>query len=387
FERDTFPENWAGTQNNLGNAYGDRIHGDRAENIERSIAAYELALQVHTREAFPENWARTQNNLGNAYSVRIRGDRAENIEQAIAAYELALQIYTRDAYPEDWARSTQNLGTAYRDRIYAEPTANLQAAIDRYQQVAQIFTREAFPLSWAENQGNLAAALMKRAALTETPQDLDQAIALLQDALQVSAPGSPDFIDSQYRLGTALSRRFEHSQASSDLQQALAAYKTALNTINSEHYNRAKIWQALPTTQSILGSRLVREGEWQQGLQLLINSVRLLRDGDDDDAYANALYQTGRAHEILPDWDNARLYYRDALRLYIHLQDQSGMAKSRHGLGSVLASQGYFQKGMVELEQARDLYQQLSWPERVAEVEQVYRAAQRAEQQIQEVTV
>ncbi len=277
------------------------------------------------------------------------------------------------------------MGNAYRDRIHAEPIANLQAAIDRYQQAAQIFTRDAFPLPWAENQGNLAEAVMKQAALTKNPQDLDRAIALLQDSLRVAVPGSLDFIDSQYRLGTALYRRYEHSQVSRDLQQTLTAYKMALDAINSEHYDRAKIWQALPATQSILGSRLVREGEWQQGLQLLINSVRLLRDGDDD-AYAYALYQTGQAHEILPDWGSARLYYRDALRLYIHLQDQSGMAKSRHGLGSVLASQGYFQKGMAELEQARDLYQQLGRPERVAEVEQVYRAAQRAEQQIQEVT-
>nr|WP_232731833.1 hypothetical protein [Oscillatoria sp. PCC 10802] len=38
--------------------------GDRAENLERAIAAYQAALQVRTREAFPQNWAMTQNNLG-----------------------------------------------------------------------------------------------------------------------------------------------------------------------------------------------------------------------------------------------------------------------------------------------------------------------------------
>ncbi|GAB4208753.1 MAG: hypothetical protein Fur006_67940 [Coleofasciculaceae cyanobacterium] len=67
YTRETFPEQWATTQNNLGNAYGDRIHGDRAENLERAIASYEAALQIRTREANPEKWAMTQNNLAAVY--------------------------------------------------------------------------------------------------------------------------------------------------------------------------------------------------------------------------------------------------------------------------------------------------------------------------------
>jgi predicted LPLAT superfamily acyltransferase len=52
------------TQNNLGNAYKNRIRGERAENLERAIAAYEAALTVYTREAFPEKWAMTQGQFG-----------------------------------------------------------------------------------------------------------------------------------------------------------------------------------------------------------------------------------------------------------------------------------------------------------------------------------
>ncbi len=385
YSHNAFPEDWARAQNNLGNAYRDRIRGDRAENLEQAIAAYELSLQIRTRNAFPKHWAGTQNNLGNAYRDRIQGDRAENIERAIAAYQLSLQVYTRDAFPESWAVTQNNLGTAYRDRLLGKQSDNLKTAIDLYQEAAHVFTQEAFPLQWAENQGCLAETLVKQAALTNNSDDLDMAITLLKEALEVAVPGSPDFIDSQYRLGNALSRRFELNQNATDLQDALKAYKTALDAISPEHYDREKIWQALPTTQSVLGSRLVREGQWQEGLQLLLNSVRLLSEGDDQLAHANALYQTGRAHETLSDWDNARLYYRDALRLYEHLNDQPGIAQSRHGLGSVLASQGYFKKGMAELQQARDLYQQLDRQNRVREVDNLYQAAQRAEQQMSEV--
>ncbi|MFG3817373.1 tetratricopeptide repeat protein, partial [Limnothrix redekei] len=72
---------WAATQNNLGLAYNDRIRGERADNLERAITAYERALEVRTRDALPEDWAATQNNLGLAYNDRIRGERADNLER------------------------------------------------------------------------------------------------------------------------------------------------------------------------------------------------------------------------------------------------------------------------------------------------------------------
>ena len=43
-------------------------------------------------------------NLATAYSDRIRGDRAENLEQAIAAYQQALEVMTRQAMPVEWAQ-------------------------------------------------------------------------------------------------------------------------------------------------------------------------------------------------------------------------------------------------------------------------------------------
>jgi tetratricopeptide (TPR) repeat protein len=318
-------------QNNLGTAYSDLIRGERAENLEKAIAAYELALQVYTREAFPNDWATTQNNLGNAYANRIRGERAENLEKAIAAYKLALQVRTR----------------------------------------------EAFPNAWAMTQGNLAVAFMQRASMTDNTIDLDAAIALFQTALKFSTPNSPVTINQQYTLGNALSRRYEHSQDPTDLQQSLQAYKIALDAISPEHYNRKDFWQAIPATQSILGSRLVRDGQWQEGLQLLLNSVSQLSTSDDRLAHANALFQTGRAHETLADWDNARLYYRDALRLYEHLQNEPGIAKSCTGLGGVLVSQGHLEKGISELVKAQESYHQLEQPEKAAEVESLRQAAQK----------
>ncbi|MEH2150877.1 CHAT domain-containing protein, partial [Nostoc sp.] len=113
--RSAFPVDWAMTQNNLGAAYGDRILGERADNIELAIAAFSAALEVRTRSAFPVDWAMTQNNLGAAYGDRILGERAENIELAIAAYTAALQVRTKSAFPQNHAETLLNLGRLYQD--------------------------------------------------------------------------------------------------------------------------------------------------------------------------------------------------------------------------------------------------------------------------------
>ena len=50
----------------FGNAISGFPLGDRALNLELSFAAYRVALRVFTRDNFPQEWAGLQNNLGNA---------------------------------------------------------------------------------------------------------------------------------------------------------------------------------------------------------------------------------------------------------------------------------------------------------------------------------
>ncbi|MDE5083757.1 MAG: tetratricopeptide repeat protein, partial [Trichodesmium sp. St18_bin1] len=153
-----FPINWAATQNNLGTAYWERIRGDKDQNIEAAIAAYEQALLVLTQTDFPMDWAMTQHNLGTAYSDRIRGEKAQNIEAAIAAFQQALLVRTQTDFPINWAMTENNLGNAYRNRIRGEKAQNIEAAIAAYQQALLVYTLEADPISYltiTRNLGNL----------------------------------------------------------------------------------------------------------------------------------------------------------------------------------------------------------------------------------------
>jgi tetratricopeptide (TPR) repeat protein len=137
FTFDAFPQQWAMTQNNLANAYRNRIRGDKAENLERAIAAYTEALKVYTFDAFPQQWAMTQNNLANAYRNRIRGDKAENLERAISAYQEALKVFTFDAFPQQWAATQNNLANAYSNRIRGDKAENIKQAVMCYQNALQ----------------------------------------------------------------------------------------------------------------------------------------------------------------------------------------------------------------------------------------------------------
>jgi tetratricopeptide (TPR) repeat protein len=96
--RGRVPLNWAGTQNNLGNALqalGERENG--TARLEEAVAAYRDALKEQTRERVPLDWAMTQNNLGSA--LRVIGQRESGtarLEEAVAAFREALKEWTRE---------------------------------------------------------------------------------------------------------------------------------------------------------------------------------------------------------------------------------------------------------------------------------------------------
>ena len=181
YTREAFPEQWAGTQNNLANAYKDRIKGEKAENIERAIRFYQAALEIINRVAFPEDWAMIQNNLANAYSNRIKGEKAQNIEQAIAAYQSALEIRTCEAFPKQWATTQNNLALAYSNRIKREKADNIDQAIAFYKAALEIYTRAAFPYNYVLTSYNLGLAYQKSQQWQLAYETFDNAIETLEE--------------------------------------------------------------------------------------------------------------------------------------------------------------------------------------------------------------
>ena len=159
---DEAPPFWASVQNKLGIAYAARKRGNRAENLEKAIAAYEAALTVTEESGLLVDRAMAQNNLGAAYRQRMRGDKAENLEKAIAAYESALEVLNRQDFPSYWAGTQSSLGFAYFKRLHGERQENLDRAITAYGNALDVYTEEAYPEQRAKVQARLDEALQAR---------------------------------------------------------------------------------------------------------------------------------------------------------------------------------------------------------------------------------
>lgn len=226
--RIAFSNQWAVTKHNLANALRDRIRGNRRKNIERSISIYKEILEVYKRETLPDKWAMTQNNLANAYRERIQGIKSKNIEQAIGIYKEVLEVYTRIESPENWAMTQHNLAAAYYDRIQDNRADNIEQSISMYQEVIEVYTQHEFPWDWAMTKHNLAAAYYNR-IYGDRSDNLECSITAYEESLQVytKAESLQDWAMTQNALGNTYADLMRGNR-SENIEIAIRAYKQAL---------------------------------------------------------------------------------------------------------------------------------------------------------------
>ncbi len=238
YTRQVSPEQWAVTQGNLGLIYTDRIRGERTENLEQAITHTQAALKIFTSEDFPQDWAKAQNNLGVAYRNRIRGDHAENLELAIGQFQSTLKIYTRQDFSTAWAMAQNNLGSAYRNRIRGDRAKNIEQAISHYQRALEVYTRQAFPTNWAQTKNNLGNAYAVRIH-GDPAENLEQAIGHFQHAREVRTRQDfpADWAQTQNNLGNAYRDRI-HGDRAENLQRAIECYNNALSVWTAETFPR-----------------------------------------------------------------------------------------------------------------------------------------------------
>ncbi len=344
--RTVMPLDWAATMNNLAIVYSERIKGERAENLEQAIAAYKQALEVRTRTAMPVDWARIMINLANAYSVRIRGERAENLEQAIAAYKQVLEVTTRTDMPVDWATAMMNLANAYCDRIRGERAENLEQAIAAYKQALEVRTRTDMPVDWATAMMNLASAYSKRIN-GERAENIEQAIAAYKQALEVrTRTAMPvDWALTMMNLAIAYSERINGERAE-NIELAIAACKQALevftrtampvdwartmNNLATAYLNRIRGERAENLEQAIAA--------YQQALEERTRTAMTVEWALTMMGLANAYCLRIRG-ERAENIQQAITYYRNALQVQTKEALPLDCLRTRHGLGNLYFAQ------------------------------------------------
>ena len=164
-----------------------------------------------------------------------------------------------------------------------------------------------------------------------------------------------------------------------NLEQALDALTRSLNTFVAigltQEANAAR--SALADVTYNLGRLYVRQDRWLDGLRLLEESLAIRRQGDDLDALADVIYQIGFTRHLMGDAEQARIHYRDALRLYEHTANQRGIAACKARLGHLAVQTGMLDSAVRELEQAKQIYTELGDTQRIGDTEDVLRLANR----------
>ncbi|MCT7965308.1 tetratricopeptide repeat protein [Laspinema sp. D1] len=171
------PSVWARIQNNLGAVYSELArYQDRQENLQRSILAYQQALDYRKGEPGGDMrpYAATQNNLGTAYwNLAQHRDAVQNLKQAVSAYSEALRHHSRSEQPLEYGMIQNNLGTAYWNLAqYEQPKDYLMLAIAAYQIALMYRTKQTVPAAHAASQNNLGTAYWHLANHSQSEPEL-----------------------------------------------------------------------------------------------------------------------------------------------------------------------------------------------------------------------
>ena len=141
----------------LATAFKRRPLGERADNLERSIACYrDVLLRI---EAEPGEGVEAQNrqltadvaryNLGNALIRRLRGSRSANLDEARALHQRVLEERDRDhAHVQLRTRSRFALGNVhYEAALLTQPVddARLRLAIEFYEDAVRLCPADDVP--------------------------------------------------------------------------------------------------------------------------------------------------------------------------------------------------------------------------------------------------
>jgi tetratricopeptide (TPR) repeat protein len=87
-----------------------------------------------------------------------------------------------------------------------------------------------------------------------------------------------------------------------------------------------------------------------------------------------------QTHYLMGNYDKARVYFRDALRIYQAEENLKGEATSRAGLGRLMLRLNFVDDAISELNKACALYRKLGDETRLKELQEVYTLAQKVKE-------
>jgi len=360
-----YPQMYAKITDALATAYLDRIKENKSDNIEQAIKLYQSVLEIRKRANYPEDWGHTQVNLANAYVDRIKGNKSENIETAINLFQSVFSVFTNEKYPIIWATVQSNLGATYLHRIQGNKADNIERAIACFENALLVNKKETNLIKWGNLQQNLGGAYLQRIR-GEIPLNLEIAKDYFEKALQVfKIDAFPDkFAEINANLGLIYTKRIYDNKLD-NLEEALTYYQTTLNihTIENDPYKWAKNQHqiGLIYSERIKGDR--REN-FAYAIQAFNNSLTIFTRKNYPEKWATIQQDLGHIYYYQRSFNNrqeelikAINHYQQALTIITKENYPEKWATIQLNLGVAYANQIREENKLEKLEQSLTCYE------------------------------
>jgi CHAT domain-containing protein len=182
-------------KSNLANAYHSlaRFSENPKQEIERSIEAFNDALNFFTCAEHPQSWAKIINDL--AISISDLSQFSENpmqhTEKAVNLLVNALKETTEAEMPQIHGTLYFNLGLKYfhLSQLSEYPKQYLEKAIEAFGDALRFRSKDEYPLDYAMTQHNIGVTCGHLARHLENPREkIENAIEAFENSLRVSEP-------------------------------------------------------------------------------------------------------------------------------------------------------------------------------------------------------
>ncbi|WP_131743129.1 tetratricopeptide repeat protein, partial [Actinomadura roseirufa] len=214
------PRGLAAVQVRYGRGLRDLADGDRRENVELALEALLEAVSGYERLDDDAQLAATLHTLGTVYADRIAGDGAQNIERSMACHSRALRLAT---VPTTRAMAAYELARRYRARAGDDPAGDTEAAIANLRIAVEGY-RAAGETSCRADAVSLLGLCYEERRTGSRRDNLEEAIACHKAAVDGYVEGSGEWLQTIYKLGMAYSRRIAGDEAGNN-ELALDCFK------------------------------------------------------------------------------------------------------------------------------------------------------------------
>jgi tetratricopeptide (TPR) repeat protein len=353
--REHFREQWAATQNDLGNAL--EVQGARTaekegrELLSQAVAAFKASLEIYTREQYPKRCAATETNLGNALDEQAKRTAPQEgrnlLAQAVTAFSTALGIYKREGPSQEWAMTENDLGGALNDEASLEEDGEeglqlIAKAVAHFSAALSFSRREQFPQQWALIENNLCTTFQdqgKRIAGEKGLQLLAEAVTACHSALEIrTREQSPQqWATTTNSLCGALREEGARTRGDEGLQILKLAVRNCRDALGV--YIKSTFAQQWASTQNNLGSALAEK------------ALRISREAGQPPDFSEALEAFQSALEVRTETD---LPFQWA-------ETHNNLAKIYTALREWAESAGSLQNVLQEFPNDREAHATLGW--------------------------